>query len=491
MFRLKKIGEVKPVVSRDIIDSKIGLGFEKLDRDVFDPEKAYSHVAASGVKWIRIQSGWARTEKTKGVYDFAWLDAVVENLLACGCRPWICLCYGNGIYDEDAAKVFGGVGCVPNKTEEQKAAWSRYVTTLVARYAGKVQHFEIWNEPDGGWCWKKFKGDEVWFDCENAGREYGEFVIATTAAIRKGNPDAKPIAGSMCGNSLRWLTDVARTGCFKDVWGFTYHCYSADETDNPERVRMLRAFLGKYNPDIKIIQGESGSQSRPDGKGALRGLAWTEEKQAKQLLRHTVSDLLCGVEFMSFFSCMDMIEALNGRVGDKASYMDFGYFGVLAAEFDENGRATGTVRPKLSYRALQNIAAIFRELPEEYSVPAFIWSETSELMGWTRLSASAQEITFGGFRRPDGSKIFVYWKPTDLINCSVTETVSPVLAECPGIPRLIDPMSGFIYEIPETMCEKKTDGCWKFKALPLFDYPLFLMWGDFLLEGKMRVKEND
>ena len=35
---------------------------------------------------------------------------------------------------------------------------------------------------------------------------------------------------------------------------------------------------------------------------------------------------------------MDMIEALGGKVGDVNSYLDYGYFGVLGAEFDENGR---------------------------------------------------------------------------------------------------------------------------------------------------------
>lgn len=482
MFRLRKIGKVSPVSSKDVVESKIGLGFEKLDRDVFDPEKAYDHVAASGVKWIRIQSGWARTEQEKGVYDFAWLDAVVDNLIKAGCRPWMCLCYGNGVYDEDAAKMFGGVGCVPNKNEEQKEAWSRYVTTLVSRYAGRVDHFEIWNEPDGGWCWKKLRNGEVWFDYENAGREYGEFVIATAAAIRKGNPSAKSFAGSMCGTNLAWLSDVARTGCFKDVWGFTYHCYSADETDNPERVRMLRAILEKYNPAIKIIQGESGSQSRPDGKGALNGLAWTEEKQAKQLLRHTVSDLLCDVEFTSFFSCMDMIEALNGRTGDKATYLDYGYFGVLSTQFDENGRATGKVTPKKSYRALQNMATIFRENPEHCQIPVVIEPVKSRLMGWWRESASFRDITYGAFRRNDSSQLFAYWKPSDLINSTVSETLTLVIAECPGVPQLVDPMTGDIYELPANMCEKLTENCWRFKDIPLLDYPLFLMWGDFAMQ---------
>lgn len=79
-----KVGVLQPKKSKDVQTSKIGIGFEKLDRDVFDPEKAYDRVAELGVKWVRIQSGWQRTERQKGVYDFAWLDKVVDNLIARG-----------------------------------------------------------------------------------------------------------------------------------------------------------------------------------------------------------------------------------------------------------------------------------------------------------------------------------------------------------------------------------------------------------------------
>ena len=46
-----------------------------------------------------------------------------------------------------------------------------------------------------------------------------------------------------------------------------------------------------------------------------------------------------------------MIEALNGTVGNKQSYLDYGYFGVLNADFDENGFATGDYSPKPAYYA--------------------------------------------------------------------------------------------------------------------------------------------
>ena len=95
MQQLKKIGQIKPKSSKEIKHSQIGLGFEKLDRDVFDPEKAYDKVAETGIKWARIQSGWQRTEREKGVYSFEWIDSIVDNLIERGIEPWVCLCYGN------------------------------------------------------------------------------------------------------------------------------------------------------------------------------------------------------------------------------------------------------------------------------------------------------------------------------------------------------------------------------------------------------------
>ena len=132
MDNYRKIGMVPPVSAREAGDTTSGLGFEKLDRAVFDPEKAYDKVAELGVRHIRIQSGWARTEKVEGVYEFGWLDDIVDNLVRRGLEPWICLCYGNGLYDEAAREVFGAVGCPPIRTEQQRRAWHNYVAALTA-----------------------------------------------------------------------------------------------------------------------------------------------------------------------------------------------------------------------------------------------------------------------------------------------------------------------------------------------------------------------
>ena len=467
MERLKKIGTVKPIHSSQVKKTTLGIGFEKLDRDVFDPEKAYDKVAETGVKWVRIQSGWARTEKEKGVYDFAWLDSIVDNLIRRGLTPWMCLCYGNGIYDADAAKVFGAVGCPPIKTEEQKKAWHDYVVETVRRYAGKVEWFEIWNEPDGIWCWKHGVN----------GTEYGKFAIATAKAIREGDPEAKVIGGVNCLHQLDWITDMIATGAVKEMDGFTYHAYSPDERGTIYRLRILKTLCLQSNPRLKFMQGETGTQSRSDGAGALAGMAWTPLRQAKFLLRIMLSHLFEGVFFNSYFSCMDMIEALNGTAGDKSSYLDYGYFGILGAEFDENGFATGEYRPKPSYRALQVLAAIFREDYEMKELPVRMISEFSKRLG--RNDESPDNIIAKGFVKPNSSSAFVYWKPADLLTETFESTITFETVGIGGTPHLIDLLDGSIYEIPETMMERGNHGIIKFRNMPLSDHPLLLTFGDF------------
>lgn len=468
MDRLKKIGSVAACQASLTSPSPIGLGFEKLDRGLFDPEQAYDQVAELGVHWIRIQSGWARTEREAGIYDFAWLDAVVDNLLSRGLQPWICLCYGNELYTPKAVEVFGAVGCPPINSERERRAWHDYVAALTAHFTGRVVWYEIWNEPDGEWCWKH--GPD--------GHEYGEFVTASAAAIRQGDPAAQVIAGSICLDELQWINDVLNTGAGACIDALTYHAYSPDETKGFNRVQALRALCRIYNPEIILIQGETGTQSRSDGAGAMNGGAWTPERQAKFLARHMIADLFDDVFFASYFSCMDMVEALNGTVDDKSSYLDYGYFGVLSADFDENGVATGNYSRKPSYRCLQVIASLFEDRPEHVELPVLLQSgSTRRIM---RDEDPRSELLYGGFRKANGASAFLYWRPTELLTTSYESTISLEVAAIEGEARLIDLLDGSIYEIPESMVHNNGCGHRRFEHLPLRDYPLALCFGDFV-----------
>ena len=175
---------------------------------------------------------------------------------------------------------------------------------------------------------------------------------------------------------------------------------------------------------------------------------------------------------------MDMIEALNGSVGDKASYLDYGYFGVLAADFDENGFSTGEYTPKLSYRALQVFASVFREQYELTELPVLFHPCHSDRVFGNDIGR--RDVISGSFRKPGGSTAFAYWKPANLMTDTFDGTVTmEILAE--GTPRLVDMLDGSVYEIPENMIENLKGGSRIFRNLPVRDYPLLLTFGDFVV----------
>lgn len=481
MIRLIAVGKVQPKRSIDIHHSRVGIGFEKLDRDVFEPEKAYPFLAESGVKYARIQSGWQRTEKEKGVYDFTWIDSIVDKLIAIGIEPWVCLCYGNPLYTEEAKIHFGAVGCPPIKTEAERTAWYNYVKATTAHFNGRVHYYEVWNEPDGVWCWKHGP---------NA-HELAAFTIATAKACKAGDSTCEVLGLATCHGYLApqdrtaadidaeaqfaFLKTYAEDGAFDYVDGITYHAYGPTEETWLKRFRAYDYLRQQYCPSAKIVQGETGTQSQYSSAGALKLANWTPLKQAKFLLRHLLVELSTDCTFVSHFTCMDMIEALNGTVGNKASYLDFGYFGVVGAQFDENGRATGEYYAKLSFTALQTLCSIFCNDYESIDFPARGEVRPSRFV--IGEDADFNQTIHYAYQKPNGARGLVYWMPKNIITETYESTVSLRFDELIDLNdvRLVDLLTGTVYAIPEELFVDNT-----LVNIPVTDSPLLLMFGDFL-----------
>ena len=289
MDRLTKIGDVRAKSAREVKTSRLGIGFEKLDRAVFDPEKAYAPLAKIGVKYVRIQSGWQRTEREKGKYDFSWLDGIVDRLISDGMIPWMNIVYGNELYDERAAEAYGAVGCPPLFSDEAFEAWIAYVRALVAHFRGRVRDYEIWNEPDGRGTWK----------CGADPLDYARLAIPTAQAIHECDPDARALLGAMCRANMVFFAGLAEAGAFDVCDALTYHCYTPSDKVMADSIRSMRALCDYYKPGMPVIQGESGAQSRSGGNGALKQGVWSERRQAKYMARHLIIDLLGGAEFVS------------------------------------------------------------------------------------------------------------------------------------------------------------------------------------------------
>lgn len=467
MERLKKIGEIVPKTSNQITESPMGIGMEKLDRDAFDPEKVYDKVANLGVKWVRLQSGWQKTEKQEGVYDFSWLDSQVDNLLERGLKPWLCLCYGNVLYDDLAKQYYGAVGCPPIRTERMYNAWLKYVEETVKHFKGRIDYYEIWNEADGKWTWRP----------EASAKEYSEFCVKTGRVIKNSDPDAKVITGSHYQDSMEFFNSEFANGIMEVSDAITYHPYTCDESNSIRRIEAFKALSKFYGKELEIIQGESGFQSKNGGGGAFCGVRTNQDMQTKYLIRHIVAEVFAGVKFTSTFSSVDMAENLNAEAGKPITIC--GYFGLLGANFDSNtGTLVGDYYEKPSYYAFQNLCSLFCENVKPKEIPALFRPKASNLVNG--FDCPTKDLLYGAVSKQNGSMAFAYWNSTDMVTFQGYEgTVTLELGGIKGDIRLVDPMSGFIYEIKDDIMKDKGNGLYAFEHLPVKDYPLILTIGDF------------
>ena len=343
----KFLGKLREIPAAKVKDSGVSIGFECLDRDLFDPEPCYDRIASIGVKNARVQTGWWKCEKEKGVYDWTWLDGIVGNLEKRGIKVWFNVGFGNKLY---MTNTFGeaSVGFVPiHYGPECEQAWKNYCRALAEHYKGRVDHFEIWNEVNGKGFWRPKDPNAT---------EYAQLVAITAKAIREAQPDAK-CGGCVMSFPTQFLDEFKRAGGLAHLDFFSFHPYDPrPESGWPDRVKWLRPFFhgaGRGGKDVKIWQGESGFASwAPKKYWQPRIIRESERAQAVWLLRRYVLDFSLGIPFSSYFQTADMMKKGYQMGNSEQSAFKVARQGVL------NGL---TYTPKPAYRALASIAAVFRD----------------------------------------------------------------------------------------------------------------------------------
>lgn len=463
MCQLEKIGFLKHKSSCECKNSRLGIGLEKLDRSLYDPTNVYDSISQIGVKWVRIQSGWFKTEKQKGIYDFKWLDEIVDNIISRGMTPWLCLCYGNELYTKNADNSTGSIPFAPINTQEEKTAWENYVAACVEHYKGKISLYEIWNEPD----------IHCWYPSPNP-KEYGEFCIATAKAIKKADSQAK-IIGCAMGNWLSYWYEAFKTGMLDYVDFVSYHRYKVEvETCDKDFLISLKSLIKTFTDrDIKLIEGETGTQSQRSPNGAVPDIDWDERKQAKYLLRKLTYDIGTDAYLVSYFSSVDIFENLKGAKISKEKSM-YGFFGVLGEKFDENDMATGEYFKKPSYFAFQNLCSVFDGNETKTTFPFYF--RTYDL---NDIDASNEKsmVYKNSFQLNPSLKAIVYYKAADILSDDFESTVSLVAMGLSKNIHLIDLMTGGVYKIDGEHIEINGDIV-AIKNIPIKDYPLLVTFGD-------------
>jgi len=469
---LKPMGQIAPRHAREIEASHWSVGAETMDRDYTIYTNWREYLGPLGVKGARIQSGWAKTETEPGVYDWRWLDEMIPDMADQGVRPWVCLSYGNPVYPEGGTASHKS----PMPKGEALKAWDTFVRTFVQRYGEYVNEWEIWNEP--------------FFSNRISLPDYVALAIRTAGVIRATQPDAKIFVGSHTIHDLcrapEVLRRIDRAGKLEWFDAVTYHPYAFNPDDVFIGVEQLRREIAEISPRISLFQGECGCPSALATYGALGGegegaaeVDWSEVVQAKWLLRRMLGDLAHGIR-SSYFGIVDMRYVVNGekRMNTK---------GLIAMHDDKT-----VDRPKLGYRAVQHLTAIFDNTLQratdirvtvtpdagdsrEISAYAFRRTDGKGLVAALWRSGPANPaLTLANFSavRPKGEGVKVSeGTPTNgfrTAGCEVALTGADVVD-----PVYVDMISGAVCAIAPS-CIQRTEHGMAFSNIPVGDWPVLI-----------------
>lgn len=451
-FGFKYLGKLVNCKSTSIESSKLGVGFETLDRDMWDVEQAWPVLDDLGVKWARVQTGWAKTEKTRGVYDFTWLDDIVDKLLERGVQPWLSVSYGNPLYTPGASP--DGVGFPPIYTAEEREGWTAYVKELTRHYKDRVSHYEIWNEPDAGFF--KPKPDPAL---------YADLVQLTSTAIRSEYPESVIIGGAlgvaMCPNGLDYTEACLQNGMADYIDIITYHGYKfMPEQYSIQEFPAYRRLLDRYKPGLKIWQGETGCPSKvPEGNDqALAEMEVSEAVQARWLARRVLLELGYGAEHVNYFNMGDFTKYLFGG--------DLGYtshYGLVRME-------DGT--PKPAYYTLQTLATLLHDPMEvAHDRMSFRMQVGDDNNAVTRDQAAAGwQVSFVRGDVP----VHAWWLREDVTKEEEWKTITMYYWLDSELrltqPVLVNPVTQDVFEL----CLKKNYGMNEFANLPISNSPMIL-----------------
>jgi len=240
----------------------------------------------AGMGWVRSDFNRNATEPQPGQYNWSEQDKMVDEAAQYGVKVMPILDY-EAAWERD--KPQHGPA-----THEERASFAQYAQEAASHFKGRIGAWEIWNEAN----------TSFWKPDRNA-HDYALLLKAVYPAIKRGDPNALVVGGSMAGiediTDPDFLREICSYGAADYMDVLSIHPYRYG--DNPEikftePVEELRDILGQYGKhDMPIWITELGWGS--SGKG--RSQAW----HADYFIRSYLTSLGSGIGVYQWFNFMD------------------------------------------------------------------------------------------------------------------------------------------------------------------------------------------
>ncbi|MDR1792065.1 MAG: hypothetical protein LBR36_01275 [Bacteroidales bacterium] len=169
----------------------------------------YHFIDEMGISWVLTTFYWGSIEHKEGVWDFASTDAFVDSARSYSKKIIAVLGYQTDwIYPQGGSKKYISPAHIPD--------FVNFVEKTVSRYKGKIDAWQIWNEPNFKMFWKGSKED------------YLALTAAASAKIQQIDPQAKVLMGGF--NLLgygKYLQSLFNSNLMTSGRAASFHPYNA------------------------------------------------------------------------------------------------------------------------------------------------------------------------------------------------------------------------------------------------------------------------
>jgi hypothetical protein len=214
-----------------LADSPFGIN-TALRPDAPDLEARLQAMQQAGIKWGRQDFAWKRIESRRGEYDWEPYDRLVAR-----CHQYGILLFGNLTYGPDFHDT---------RTDAGIEAYCAFARAAAKRYAGKVDHWQIWNEPNLG-----YHGGNP--------ELYARLLAASGKAIHEANPKARVLGLNMAFCDVLWTEKILKLvpyDCFDVICFHPYRNPNApeDKFDWWVQDQYVKRFHKELTPEYPLVR---------------------------------------------------------------------------------------------------------------------------------------------------------------------------------------------------------------------------------------------
>ena len=282
-----------------------------------DHQRVLNAVKDIGFGWVKQQVQWSDIESPKGSYAWGELDRIVADTDAAGIKLML------SVVRVPAWAAASGRGLPDNPQD-----FGDFMHALAARYNGKVQAYEIWNEEN--------LGAET-FEAHWKPARYAELLKAAFLGTRAGDAQAVVISGALT------PTGVYNDDAVEDTW-FLDQLY---QWNNGELRNYYDALgihpYGFWNPPDTMWPVKQPGDATPAKEYRNHGSFYFRRIEDQRAVMEKHGDGQKQVWVTEFGWCSDQreggyLECQNNSLDDQARYtvrafqkaqQDYPYMGVM------------------------------------------------------------------------------------------------------------------------------------------------------------------